>query len=49
MEVGNKKAGYIDADFYNEGGPTVRLDPPQMSYIKKKLDFERSRLNEWLM
>ena len=49
MEVGNKKAGYIDADFYNEGGPTVRLDPPSDELFQKKLDFERSRLNEWLM
>ena len=49
MEVGNKKAGYIDADFYNEGGPAVRLDPPSDHLYQKKLDFERSRLNEWLM
>ena len=49
MEVGNEKAGYIDADFYNEGGPNVRLDPPAYELYQKKLDFERSRLNEWLM
>ncbi len=49
MEVGNKKAGYVDADFYNEGGPTVRLDPPSDELYQKKLDFERSRLSEWLM
>jgi sulfide:quinone oxidoreductase len=49
MEVGNKKAGYIDADFYNERGPTVRLDPPSEELYRKKLDFERSRVNEWLM
>jgi sulfide:quinone oxidoreductase len=49
MEVGNKKAGYIDADLYNEGGPTVRFDPPSAEFYEKKLDFERSRLNEWLM
>ncbi len=49
MEVGNKEAGYIDVDFYNEGGPTVRLDPPSDELYQKKLDFERSRLNEWLM
>jgi sulfide:quinone oxidoreductase len=48
MEVGNKKAGYIDADFYNEGGPAVRLDPPSEELYQKKLDFERTRLNEWL-
>jgi sulfide:quinone oxidoreductase len=49
MEVGSKKAGYIDADFYNERGPIVRLDPPSHELYQKKLDFERSRLNEWLM
>ena len=49
IEVGNKKAGYIDADLYNEGGPTVRLDPPSAELYEKKLDFERSRLSEWLM
>jgi sulfide:quinone oxidoreductase len=49
MEIGDKKAGYIDADFYNEGGPTTRLDPPCDEFYQKKLDFERSRLNEWLM
>jgi sulfide:quinone oxidoreductase len=49
METGDKKAGYIDADFYNEGGPTTRLDPPSDEFYQKKLDFERSRLNEWLM
>ena len=49
MEVGNKKAGYIDTDFYNEGGPTVRIDPPSDELYQKKLDFERSRLTEWLM
>ena len=49
MEVGNERAGHIDADFYNEGGPTVRLDPPSDVLYQKKLDFERSRLKEWLM
>src|ERR671933_898134 len=46
MEIGNKKAGYIDADFYNEAGPTTRLDPPSDEFCQKKLDFERNRLNE---
>jgi sulfide:quinone oxidoreductase len=49
MEVGNKKAGYIDADFYNEGGPSVRFDLPSGELFQKKLDFERSRVKEWLM
>jgi sulfide:quinone oxidoreductase len=49
MEIGDKKAGYIDADFYNERGPTTRLDPPSYEFYQKKLEFERSRLDEWLM
>jgi sulfide:quinone oxidoreductase len=49
METGDKKAGYIDTDFYNEAGPITRLDPPSGEFYQKKLDFERSRLNEWLM
>ena len=49
MEVGNKKAGYIDADFYNEGGPILSLYPPSEELYQKKIDFERSRLSEWLM
>jgi sulfide:quinone oxidoreductase len=48
MEVGDKKAGYIDVDFYNEVGPTTRFDPPSNEFYQKKLDFERNRLNEWL-
>ena len=49
MEIGNKKAGYLDTDFYNEAGPTARFDPPTEESYQKKLDFERSRLNEWLL
>ncbi len=49
MEVGDKKAGYIDADFYSKTGPTTRLEPPSEEFYQKKIDFERSRLNEWLM
>jgi sulfide:quinone oxidoreductase len=49
MEIGSEKAGYIDADFYNEAGPTTRLDPPSDELYQKKLDFERCRLNDWLL
>ena len=49
MEIGDRKAGYIDTDFYNEGGPTTRLEQPSEEYYQKKLDFERSRVNEWLL
>jgi len=48
MEIGNKQAGYITADFYNEAGPTVTLDPPSEELFQKKLNFERNRINEWL-
>jgi sulfide:quinone oxidoreductase len=49
MEVGDKKAGYIAADFYNEHGPITLLEPPSKESYKKKLDFERSKLDEWLL
>jgi sulfide:quinone oxidoreductase len=49
MEVGNEKAGYIAADFYHEEGPATLLEPPSDESYKKKLDFERSKLNEWLL
>jgi sulfide:quinone oxidoreductase len=49
MEVGNEKAGYVDADFYNEDGPTTILEQPSDESYKKKLDFERGRVNEWLL
>jgi sulfide:quinone oxidoreductase len=48
MEVGNKKAGYVAADFYHEHGPATLLEPPSDESYKKKLDFERSKVNEWL-
>jgi len=49
MEVGNEKAGYVDADFFNEDGPTTILEQPSDESYKKKLDFERGRVNEWLL
>jgi sulfide:quinone oxidoreductase len=49
MEVGNEKAGYVAADFYHEHGPTTLLEPPSKESYKKKLDFERSKLNEWFL
>ena len=49
MEVGNERAGYIAADFYHENGPYTFLEPPSHESYKKKLDFEISRLNEWLL
>jgi sulfide:quinone oxidoreductase len=49
MEVGDKKAGYIAADFYNEDGPLTLLEPPSKETYEKKLDFERSKITEWLL
>jgi hypothetical protein len=45
----DKKAGYIAADFYNEGGPLTLLEPPSKESYKKKLDFESSKISEWLL
>ena len=49
MEVGDKKAGYIAADFYNEDGPLTLLEPPSKESYEKKIDFERSRISGWLL
>ena len=49
MEIGNQKAGYIAADFYHEKGPATFLDPPSNESYSKKLDFEKSKINEWLL
>ena len=48
MEVGNQKAGYVAVDMYHEHGPATLLEPPSEESYKKKLDFERSKLSEWL-
>ena len=45
----DKKAGYISADFYNENGPVTLLEPPSKESYEKKLNFERSRVSEWLL
>jgi sulfide:quinone oxidoreductase len=49
MEIGNKNAGYIDADFYNEAGPITRLESPSEESYQRKVDFERSRISDWLL
>lgn len=49
MEIGDNKAGYIDADFYNEEGPITWLEPPNEESYKKKIDFEKNRINDWLL
>jgi sulfide:quinone oxidoreductase len=49
METGDKKAGYVVADFYNEKGPTAVLEQASEDSYKKKIDFERSKINEWLL
>jgi sulfide:quinone oxidoreductase len=47
MQTGRDKAGYIDADFYNESGPLTKLEPPSEESYRKKIEFEQSRMNEW--
>jgi sulfide:quinone oxidoreductase len=49
MEVGNRQAGYIEADFFASPAPVLRLDPPSPQNYEKKHEFERSRLKEWLL
>jgi sulfide:quinone oxidoreductase len=49
MEVGDKKAGYISADFYNENGPVTLLEPPSKESYEKKIDFEKSKISDWFL
>ena len=49
MEIGSKKAGYLTADFYDITGPITRLEPPSEESYRKKLDFEKSRIMQWLL
>jgi sulfide:quinone oxidoreductase len=49
IEVGNGRAGYLDADFFNPAGPVVRLEAPSEQNFQKKQDFERTRVKEWLL
>lgn len=49
MEVGSKRAGYLEADFYNQAGPLIKLEAPSEQNFEKKQDFERIRIKEWLL
>jgi sulfide:quinone oxidoreductase len=48
MEVGNRQAGFLEADFYNAAGPVLHLEAPSEQNYKKKEDFERTRVKDWL-
>ena len=49
MEAGNKRAGYLEADFYNPAGPLIKLEAPSEQNFEKKQEFERTRIKEWLL
>jgi sulfide:quinone oxidoreductase len=49
LETGGKQAGYVEADFFAEPSPVLRLEPPSGASYDKKHEFERSRLHEWLL
>jgi sulfide:quinone oxidoreductase len=49
METGESKAGYIDTDFYNKEGPITILKPPSEESYRKKIDFEKNRIKDWLL
>jgi sulfide:quinone oxidoreductase len=49
MDVGNRRAGYLEGDFFNPAGPSLRLDAPSEQNFQKKQDFERIRVKEWLL
>lgn len=49
MEVGSRRAGYLAANFYDKNGPSIKLDAPTEENYEKKLDFERTRIKDWLL
>ena len=49
MDVGNRRAGFLEGDFFNPAGPTLRLEAPSEQNFQKKQDFERTRIKEWLL
>jgi sulfide:quinone oxidoreductase len=49
MEVGNRRAAYLEGDFFNPAGPSLRLEAPSEQNFQKKQDFERTRIKEWLL
>ncbi|MGI0039726.1 MAG: NAD(P)/FAD-dependent oxidoreductase, partial [Nitrososphaera sp.] len=49
METGNGQAGYVDADFFADPAPVVRLEPASQQNYEKKHDFERTRVRQWLL
>jgi sulfide:quinone oxidoreductase len=48
MDTGNGKAGFIDTNFYNNGGPITILKEPSIQYYEQKISFESQRMKEWL-
>lgn len=49
METGDRRAGYLAADFFNPAGPQVRLEAPSEQSFQQKQEFERTRVKEWLL
>lgn len=49
METGNSQAGFVEADFFADPAPILRLEPPSGLNYEKKHEFERSRVREWLL
>ena len=49
METGNNQAGFVEADFFADPVPIVRLEPPSGPNYEKKHEFEKSRVREWLL
>ncbi len=47
MEVGSNEAGYIEVDLYSED-PNTQLHPPSRESYRKKLEFEETRVKNWL-
>ena len=47
--MSSNEAGYVDADFFADPAPVVRLEPASQQNYEKKHDFERTRVLQWLL
>lgn len=48
LELPGRKVAYVEGDFYAEPAPDVRLTEADEEQFRRKQEYERTRLAEWL-
>jgi sulfide:quinone oxidoreductase len=48
LELPGQRVSYVEGNWYAEGGPAVALTEADREQFARKLEFERTRLGEWL-